>query len=133
MADKDGQPVLELLGSNVVNSGLKLGGKFNPVFAMTVPYIQAAITGLTRASKRNFKLVNWTVGFGTGGAPVPLVYGDYILLDGVIRIGREQDILAWPDLKWDKDRECPTYRDGRFASPYVMLTVSRHSPTIPKK
>jgi hypothetical protein len=133
MADKASQPVLDLLGSDVVSSGLKLGGKFNPVFAMTVPYIQAAITGLTKASKRNFKLVNWMVGFGTGGAPVPLVYGDYILLDGVIRIGREQNVLAWPDLKWDKDRECPIYRDGRFTSPYVMLTVSRSKAVATRK
>jgi hypothetical protein len=125
MADRSSQAILDLLGSSVVSSGLKLGGKFNPIFAMTGPYIQAAIAGLTKASKRNFKLVNWLVGFGVGDAPVPLAYGEYILLDGIIRIGREENTLAWSDLKWDKDRECPVYCEGAFRSPYLMLRVLR--------
>jgi hypothetical protein len=125
MADRGSQPILDLLGSSIVSSGLKLGGKFNPVFAMTGPYIQAAIAGLTKASRKNFKLVNWPVGFGVGDAPVPLAFGEYILLDGIIRIGREENTLAWSDLKWDKDRECPVYRDGAFRSPYLMIKVLR--------
>lgn len=125
MADRGSQPIIDLLGSSVVSSGLKLGGKFNPVFAMTGPYIQAAIAGLTKASKRNFKLVNWPVGFGIGDAPVPLAFGEYILLDGIVRIGREESALAWSDLKWDADRECPVYRDGAFRSPYLMIRVLR--------
>jgi len=123
MADRASQPILDLLGSSAVSGGLKLAGKFNPVFAMTGPYIQAAIAGLTKASKRNFKLVNWPVGFGIGDVPVPLAYGEYILLDGIVRIGREESTLAWSDLKWDKDRECPLYQDGAFRSPYVMIRV----------
>ena len=125
MADRSSQPILDLLGSSAVSGGLKLAGKFNPVFAMTGPYIQAAIAGLTKASKRNFKLVNWPVGFGVGDAPVPLAFGEYILLDGIIRIGREENTLAWSDLKWDKDRECPVYKDGAFRSPYLMIRVMR--------
>lgn len=125
MADRSSQPILDLLGSSVVSGGLKLAGKFNPVFAMTGPYIQAAIAGLTKASKRNFKLVNWPVGFGVGDAPVPLAFGEYILLDGIVRIGREENTLAWSDLKWDKDRECPSYKGGAFRSPYLMIRVLR--------
>jgi hypothetical protein len=123
MADRGSQPILDLLGSSIVSGGLKLGGNFNPVFAMTVPYIHAAIAGLTKASRRNFKLVNWPVGFGLGNAPVPLAFGEYILLDGIIRIGREAHTLAWSDLKWDRDRECPIYRDGALRSPYLMMRI----------
>jgi hypothetical protein len=130
MADRGSQPILDLLGSSMVSSGLKLGGKFNPVFAMTGPYIQAAIAGLTKASRRNFKLVNWPVGFGVGDAPVPLAFGEYILLDGIIRIGREESTLAWSDLKWDKDRECPVYKDGAFRSPYLMIRVLRSQKEV---
>jgi hypothetical protein len=125
MADRGSQPIIEILQSPAVSSGLKLAGKFNPAFGMTVPYIEAAVTGLTKVSRRNFKLANWQVGLQLTGAMVPLVFGEYILLDGVIRIGRETQILAWSDLKWDKDRECPIYRDGAFRNPYLMLSVDR--------
>lgn len=127
MADRASQPILDLLSSPVVSGGLKLAGKFNPIFAATGPYIQAAIKGLIQSSKKNFRLVNWLVGFGTGAAPVPLAYGDYILLDGIVRLGREGTALAWEDLRWDASRECVMYQDGRFRNPYLMMRVLRNS------
>lgn len=125
MADRGSQPILDLLQSSAIKNGLNLAGKFNPVLGMTVPYVEAAVTGLSKLSRRNFKLVNWPVGFGISGAAVPLVFGEYILLDGIIRMGRETQSLAWSDLKWDQDRECPTYRGGAFRNPYMILNVER--------
>jgi len=125
MADRDSQPIIELLQSSPISGGLKLATAFNPAFGMTVPYIQAAITGLVRLSKRNFKLASWSVGLGVAGASVPLVYGEYILLDGIIRVGRDWQPVAWSDLKWDQDRECPTYAGGAFRNPYLIWTVER--------
>lgn len=124
-ADQGSRPILDLLGGPAFANGLKLAGKFNPVFAMTAPYIQAALGGLMRASKKNFKLVKWLVGMGVNCAPLPLVYGEYILLDGVVRVGREATQLVWSDLKWDAQRECPTYEGGEFRNPYLMVKVSR--------
>jgi hypothetical protein len=123
MADRGSQPIIELLQSHAISRGLKLAGVFNPAFGMTVPYIEAAVTGLTKLSKRNFKLANWTLGFGSETAPIPLFFGEYILLDGIIRIGRDTHALAWSDLKWDVSSECPTYQDGAFRNPYLILTV----------
>lgn len=124
-ADEGSRPILDLLGGPAFANGLKLVGKFNPVYAMTGPYIQAAIGGLMRASKKNFKLVNWLVGLGVNFAPLPLVYGEYILLDGVVRVGREATTLAWSDLQWDAEQECPTYKGCAFRSPYLMVKVSQ--------
>jgi hypothetical protein len=125
MADRGSQPILDLLGSSTVSQGLQLAGKFNSAFAMTVPYIGAAISGLTKLSKRNFKLASWPVGFGVQDRAVPLAYGDYILLDGMVKIGRQSSALAWSELKWDPDRECVTYQGGAFRNPYLILGVER--------
>ncbi len=126
-ADKECQPILDLLGGAEIRKGLALAGRFNPVFAMTGPYIQAAVTGLVKMSRKNFKLATWSIGFGLADAPVPLAYGEYILLDGVIRTGRQQRQLAWPDLVWNEHEERPTYLGGAFAAPYMMVRVLRHT------
>ena len=127
MADRGSQPILELLGSSEVAGGLKLIGKYNPAFAMTVPYIQAALTGLTKLSRRNFKLANWQVGFGGAGTSIPLAYGEYILLDGTIRVGRNTTDLVISDLKWDPERQAPRYNKGVFRNPYVILEIVKSS------
>ena len=108
-----------------MRSGLKLAGRFNPIFGMTVPYVQAAVAGLTKLSKRNFKLANWTFAFGIGGESYPLCYGDYIALDGIVRAGSVSQPLAWSDLAWDQDHECPIYQGGPFRNPYLLLGVQR--------
>ena len=126
-ADKGSRPILDLLSGPVFASGVKLTRKFNPVFAMTAPYVQAVVGGLVRASKRNFKLVNWMVGLGLGAAPTPLVYGEYILLDGIVRLGREKSVLSWPDLGWSADEDRPIYKGGGFVNPYLLVSVSRNS------
>lgn len=92
-----------------------------------MPYVEAAVAGLTKLSRRNFKLASWPVGFGTGDAPVPLSYGDFILLDGTIRQGRETHSLAWSDLTWDGGREVPKYRSGALRNLYLILRVQRSS------
>lgn len=125
MADRGSQPILELLGSSEVAGGLKLVGRYNPAFAMTVPYIQAALSGLTKLSRRNFKLANWKVGFGGSGTSIPLSFGEYLLLDGVVRIGRSATDLLLSDLKWDVERQTPRYKGGAFRNPYVVLEITR--------
>jgi hypothetical protein len=125
MADRGSQPILDLLGSSEVAGGLKLIGKHNPAFAMTVPYIQAAISGLTKLSRRNFKLANWQVGFGGPGTSIPLAFGEYILLDGIVRVGRNTTDLSFVDLKWDKDRQAPRYKNGAFRNPYVIIEIMK--------
>jgi hypothetical protein len=127
MADRGSQPILDLLGSSEVAGGLKLIGRHNPAFAMTVPYIQAALVGLTRLSRRNFKLANWKVGFGGAGTSIPLAYGEYILLDGIVRIGRNTTDLSFADLKWDAGRQAPRYKGGAFRNPYVILEILKSS------
>jgi hypothetical protein len=125
MTDRASQPILDLLASPALRGGLSLAGKFNPAFGMTVPYLEAAVTGLTKLSRRNFKLANWRVGFSIRTGPVPLAAGEYILLDGVIRLGRDAKQLAWSDLKWDNDRQSPMYSGTLFRNPYLMLSVNR--------
>jgi hypothetical protein len=123
MADRGSQPILELLGSSEVAGGLKLIGKHNPAFAMTVPYIEAALSGLTKLSRRNFKLANWKLGFGGRGTSIPLAYGEYILLDGIVQVGRSTTDLSPTDLKWDPGRQAPRYKGGAFRNPYVILEI----------
>lgn len=125
MADRGSQPILDLLGSSEVAGGLKLIGKSNPVFGMTVPYIQAAITGLTKLSRRNFKLANWRVGFGGPETSIPLAFGEYILFDGIMRVGRTTSELSFADLKWDAGRQTPRHKAGVFRNPYVIIQVMR--------
>lgn len=123
MADRGSQPILELLGSSEVAGGLKLIGKHNPAFAMTVPYIQAALSGLTKLSRRNFKLANWKLGFGGPGTSIPLAFGEYILLDGIVQVGRSTTDLSFTDLKWDEGRQAPRYKGGAFRNPYVIIEI----------
>lgn len=125
MADRGSQPILELLASSEVAGGLKLIGKHNPAFAMTVPYIQVALSGLIKLSRRNFKLANWKLGFGAIGTSIPLAFGEYILLDGIIRVGRDTTDLSFTDLAWDAGRQAPRYKGGAFRNPYVILEITR--------
>ncbi|MDG4851353.1 MULTISPECIES: hypothetical protein [unclassified Mesorhizobium] len=127
MADRGSQPILDLLGSPQIAGGLKLIGKYNPAFAMTVPYIQAALAGLTKLSRRNFKLANWQVGFGYPGTSIPLAYGEYLLCDGIIRVGRSSTNLEIGDLKWNAAQQSPSYKAGAFRNPYVMLEIIKSS------
>jgi len=124
-ADKESRSIVDLLGGSAFSSGLKLAAKFNPVFAMTGPYIQAAVGGLTRASRRNFKVTNWKVGLGNNDSPMPLVYGDYILLDGILRSGRETHTLEWSKLTWDGQRDAPAYDGQLLRAPYLTLRIMR--------
>lgn len=123
MADKGSEPILDLLSGPVLRGGLKLAGTFNPVFAATGPYIQAAIRGLMRSSRKNFKLVEWFVGLGVGNAPFSLCYGEYILLDGMVRTGTSADPLDWEKLRWQPNEERVTYGGSAFHNPYLMVHV----------
>jgi len=124
-ADQESRSIIDLLSGPAFSSGLKLAAKFNPIFAMTGPYVQAVIGGLTRASRRNFKVTNWKLGLGAGESPIPLAYGDYILLDGILRTGRITSTLEWSKLGWDRQRDAPTYENDLLRAPYLTLRVMR--------
>ena len=131
MAERQTQPILELLDNDLLKQGLQLGGKFNPVFGMTVPYIDAVIRGLTMNSRRNFKVAEWRVGFGFGlDALFPLAASEYILLDGNVGTVKQPEDVDWDKLAWLENEDRPVYKGERFNNPYLMFKVTPDSPPV---
>lgn len=122
-ADRESRSIIDLLSGPAFSGGLKLAAKFNPIFTMTGPYIEAVIGGLARASRRNFKVTNWKIGLGGGESTYPLVYGEYILLDGILRTGTVTRTLEWSNLNWDAQRDAPIYENALLRAPYLTLRV----------
>jgi hypothetical protein len=125
MADRKSRVIVDLLRSPALSAGLNLAGTSSAVLGMTVPYVQAAIAGLTKFSRRNFKLAHWKFGFGLETDHIPLSYGDYILLDGTMRLGSVVAPLAWSDLTWNPAEEQPKFKGSALRNPYLMFSVQR--------
>lgn len=123
ITDPRSNPIVNVLSSDAFKVGVKIARRFNPVFATTVSYIQALTAGVM-SRRRNYKLTEWRVGMGAAGHPVvPLIAGDYILLDGRLPSGAGFEDVAWENLTWNAQQERVDYQGQAFKNPYVIIRV----------
>jgi hypothetical protein len=123
ITDPRSNPIVNVLASDAFKVGVKIARRFNPVFATTVSYIQALTAGVM-SRRRNYKLTEWRVGMGVAGDPVvPLIAGDYILVDGRLPSGAGFEDVAWENLTWNAQQERVDYEGQAFKNPYVIIRV----------
>lgn len=124
VTDPKDNPIINILNNDALKAGLKLAGQFNPVFSSTVSYINAITKGLTEKSRRNYKLAEWRCGLSTDQRDsMPLIEGEYILLDGQLRIEGYDEEIRWEALKWNAQTDRVEYDGKPLTNSHVIINI----------
>lgn len=124
VTDPKDNPIMNILSSDALKAGLKLAGRFNPVFASTVSYVNAITKGLTEKSRRNYKLAEWRCGLSTDKRDrMPLVEGDYIMLDGQLHVEGYEEEVRWDTLKWNSQTEQVEYDGQSLTNSHIIVHI----------
>ncbi len=127
ITDPASNPVVSILNSEAFNIGVKLVRHFNPVYGTTVSYIRALTTSVLQKKglrAQNFKLLEWRTGLSADSrSRLPLVEGDYIFLDGRIRLDGEDDDVAWERLSWNPSKDRVEYDEMPFENAHMIVQI----------